>query len=125
MFLLNHKQKLQSEQSECFINQLEVCIMGGSTKKMGMHRRSEERVWGFGPIRWASRIHARARSHTTGAVLGISRIGRHIYGAVKSNGPLADDFALFSILGGIVISLGAIITYINIDFANFRRHFCV
>jgi len=35
MFLLNHKQKLQSEQSECFINQLEVCIMGGSTKKWG------------------------------------------------------------------------------------------
>jgi len=118
MFLLNHKQKLQSEQSECFINQLEVCIMGGSTKKMGMHRRSGVKVWGFGPIRCASRIHARARSHTTGAVSGIFRIGRHLYGAVKSNGPLADDFALFAIVCGIVISLGAILMYINIYFAG-------
>lgn len=39
MFLLNHKQqKIAIEQSQCFINQLTVCIMGGSPmKKIRMH----------------------------------------------------------------------------------------
>jgi len=94
---------------------------------MGMHRRSGVKVWGFGPIRWASRIHARARSHTTGAVLGISRIGRHIYGAVKSNGPLADDFALLFFVGNIVIFLSQFTIQIcpeDISMNDTPVHFC-